>query len=264
MTKKLGCLIFLLFIAAVLPLQAETFKAGDNVDAHLFDQWLPCKVFNVEANWLVPGSGAPRAYTVTCTVNKTSGPHEFTVPVTDVRARAATSDDKKADAETTAALARQPHGDSLGAKYGTREPRSCGSRNAPTHGAPSAALASLYVICELERGDGKNPLTLLTNLKVQVAPVSHPPNELVKVITAARIDPREPVWDIRGSYTIYQCFALNTLVAANDFARTHNCWVSDQPTATGYCYKDTFGDWHCGMIGSSDNWRTNSLPPAGY
>jgi hypothetical protein len=116
----------------------------------------------------------------------------------------------------------------------------------------------------LEQGDGSRPLFLVTKVQVQVAAVSHPPNLLVKEITAATMDPREPIWDIRGSFTLYRCDALASLIAQNDFARTHNCWVSEQPKATGYCYKDTFGDWHCGLTGTVINWQTNSLPPQGY
>lgn len=262
--RNAALLTFVLLIGAVSSLQSQTFKAGDLVEAHLFDQWLPCKVFKPEMNWLVPGAAGLRGYTVTCTINAESGPQESFVAVADIRARAATAQDKSVSAETAAALARQPKGNTLGAKYGTRDPRTCASRTAPAHGAPSAEQARQYVICELEQGDGKRPLSLVTNVKVQVASVSHPPNQLIKEITAARIDPREPVWDIRGSFTSYRCFALSTLGAQNDFARTHNCWVIDQPAATGYCYKDTFGDWHCGLIGSVVDWRTNVLPPAGY
>lgn len=264
MIKNVTFLTLVLFTAVVPAAQGQTFKAGDLVEAHLFDQWLPCTVFKPEANWLVPGSTALRGYTVTCVINATSGPQESFVAVTDVRARTASVEDKKASAETAAALARQPKGNSIGAKYGTREPRPCGDRTQPAHGAPSAEQATKYVTCELEQGDGRRPLLLVTNLKVQVASVSHPPNLLIKELTAATMDPREPVWDIRGSFTSYRCDALDSLIAQNDFARTHNCWVSEQPTATGYCYKDTFGDWHCGLLGSLINWRTNVLPPQGY
>ena len=262
--KKNAALLTLLLLAGVQLLQAEVFKPGDLVEAHLFDQWLPCKVFKVEENWLVPGAAGIRGYTVTCVINPESGPVENLVAVADVRARQANADDKRVAAETAAALARQPKGNTVGAKYGTREPRACGSRTAPAHGAPSAEQARQYVICELERGDGERPLLLVTNVKVQVASVSHPPNMITREITAARIDPREPIWDIRGSFTSYQCTALASLIAQNDFARTHNCWVAEQPSATGYCYKDTFADWHCGMIGGAAKWKTNVLPPQGY
>jgi hypothetical protein len=212
----------------------------------------------------VTGAGGVRGYTVTCVINGSSGPVENLVAVTDVRAPVATAEDKRVAAETTGALARQPKRDSVGAKYGTREPRACGSRTAPPHGAPSAEQAKHYVTCELEQGDGIHPLLLVTNVKVQVAAVPHPPNQVVQAITAARIDPREPVWDLRGSFTSYRCTPLASLMAANDFARTHNCSVIDQPAATGYCYKDTFGDWHCGLLGTVTTWRTNVLPPAGF
>jgi hypothetical protein len=249
---------------------AQTFKAGDSVEIQVYSQWLPGKV-KEPVYYAVGPCGAPSptcsrvgAYIVTCTVIATNGPEEVTVALTDIRARAATADDKKTDAETTAALARQPKGNSIGAKYGTREPRSCADRTAPAHGAPSAAQATQYFICELEQGNGKDPLSLVTNAKVQVATVSHPPNLMTKELTAGNIDPREPIWDIRGSFTSYRCFALSSLIASNDFARTHNCWVSEQPTATGYCWKDTFGDWRCGMLGTNINWKTNVLPPAGF
>lgn len=261
MTKSLAFLTIVWLTGAVQSVGAQTFKAGDLVEAYLFDQWLPCKVVRP----VVYGAAGIRAYTVTCTINPTSGPQESDVALTGIRARAATAEDRSVAAETAAALARQPKGTTVGAKYGTRDPRTCGDRTAPAHGAPSAEQARQYVICELEQGDGSRPLSLVTNLQVQVAAVSHPPNQLVKEIGAATMDPREPIWDIRGSFTIYRCYALASLVAQNDFARTHNCWVSEQPKATGYCYKDTFGDWHCGMLGgAANNWRTNVLPPEGY
>ena len=260
MTRNVVLLTFVFFAGLVQSLQAQTFKAGDYVDARLFGQWLPCTVLKP----VVYGAAGVRAYTVTCVVNATSGPQESDVALVDIRARAATAEDKSVAAETGAALARQPKGNSVGAKYGTREPRTCADRTAPAHGAPSAAQATQYVICELEQGNGTGPLSLVTNVKVQVASVSHPPNQTIKEITAARIDPREPVWDIRGSFTSYRCSLLGSLIGQSDFARTHNCWVSDQPSATGYCYKDTFGDWHCGLLGGVINWRTNVLPPEGY
>jgi len=254
---------------AAQTVQTQIFKAGDLVQVQLYNQWLSGTV--KEPVYYAAGPcGAPSptcsrvgAYIVTCTVIPANGPEEVTVALTDIRARAATAEDKKAADETAAALARQPKGNSIGAKYGTRDPRTCADRTAPVHGAPSAAQATQYVICELEQGNGQNPLSLVTNVKVQVAPISHPPNEITKEITAGNIDPREPIWDIRGSFTSYRCFALSTLIASNDFARTHNCWVSDQPAATGYCWKNTFGDWRCGMLGGVINWRPNMLPPTG-
>jgi hypothetical protein len=256
---------------AAQPAQTQTFKVGDHVEIQSFSQWLPGTVKELVYYNIGP-CGAPSptcsrvgAYIVTCTVIATNGPEEVTVALTDIRARAATAADKSSEAETAAALARQPKGNSIGAKYGTREPRTCGDRTAPAQGAPSAAQATQYVICELEQGNGRDPLLLATNVKIlQVASVSHPPNLLTKEITTGNIAVGEPIWDIRGSFTSYRCSALSTLIASNDFARTHNCWVSEQPAATGYCWKNTLGQWRCGMLGGVVNWKPNVLPPAGY
>ena len=278
MLKKLTLVTLLLTVAMTISLQAQTlfsgapaFKVGDYVEVQAFSQWIPGRI----AKLVLYGPGGqcepPSAtcknvggYIVTYIVNPTSGPQDSMAAVTDVRARAATAADTQVASETAAALARQPRGNTVGAKYGTRDPRTCGDRTAPAKGAPSAAQATQYVICELEQGDGSHPMNLVTNVKVQVASVSHPPNQLVREITAATIDPSQPIWDIRGSFTIYRCFALATLSAPNDFARTHNCWQIDQTTATGYCYKDTFADWHCGLLGTKTEWQPNVLPPAGY
>src|SRR5450755_4666492 len=120
MIKNTAFLTFVLFtgvFTGVVPsIQAQTFKAGDLVEARLFDQWLPCTVFKP----VVYGAAGVRAYTVTCVINKTSGPQESDVALTDIRARAASSEDTKVAAETAAALARQPKGNGVGAKYGTR------------------------------------------------------------------------------------------------------------------------------------------------
>jgi hypothetical protein len=278
MIKKLGLVTLLLCPRMAISLHAQNlfsgapaFKVGDSVEVQAFSQWIPGRIAKLvlygesgQCATLSPTCKTVGGYIVTYVVNPTSGPQEFMTAVTDVRARATTQADKLVTDETTAALARQPRGNSVGAKYGTRDPRTCGDRTAPARGAPSVAQATQYVICELEQGDGSHPLNLVTNVKVQVASVSHPPNQLVREITAATIDPSQPIWDIRGGFTIYRCFALATLTATNDFARTHNCWQIDQTTATGYCYKDTFGDWHCGLLGTKTEWQANVLPPAGY
>ena len=218
---------------AVQPKTSQTFKAGDYVDAQFGDHWIPCIL--KEPVWY-GGAGPCEArsatcttigsYIVTCTANA-SGPQEFPVRVMDVRARAGTAD-----------LARQPHGNTIGAKYGTRDPRTCASRTAPARGGPSAEQARQYVICELEQADGIYPISLVAIVRVQVGQVSHSPDQLNLAIPSD-FDPREQVWDIRGVVTSYSCTALGSLIASNDFARTHNCSVSDLTADTGICYKNS-------------------------
>jgi len=103
---------------------------------------------------------------------------------------------------------------------------------------------------------------LISHVKVQVAPASHPPNQIVMEIHAADIKPGEPVWDIRGSLTYYAC--RQAIDGANPFARTHNCTETPMNNATGYCYKNTFGDWHCAMSDiKAVTTSQNVLPPEG-
>jgi hypothetical protein len=260
---------FLLFAGTAHSVQAQPFKVGDYVDVQAFSQWIPGRVFKLvlygpggQCEPLGASCSTIGAYIVTYVVNPASGPTENMTALADVRARVPTAEDKRVEAETSAALARQPHGNTLGAKYGTRDPRTCSSRTAPIRGAPTADQAAQYVVCEMEQGDGGNPLSLVTNVKVQVASVSHAPTQLIN--TPSDIDPRQPVWDLRGSFTSYSCASLGSLLASNDFARTHNCNAGDAPNATGYCYKNTFGDWHCALFGAPANERTHVLPPAGY
>jgi len=253
LTTTRAVLFILLFGAGV---QAQTLKIGDYVDADrlMLGRWEPCKISQPLSNG---------QYGVSC------GPKQADLPVRSVRPRAATAEDKRIEAETAAALARQPHGQSVGAKYGTRDPKTCSNRTVPAKGAPSAEQARQYFICDQEH-EVTSSISLVTNVKAQVAPVSHAPNQIVKEIHAADIDPSQPVWDIRGSFTQYQCTQLTAIPGwptnVNDFARTHNCNATDQTTATGYCYKNTFGDWHCGMLDVAHviaNTRQYQLPPEG-
>jgi hypothetical protein len=249
-TKNTVVFTFVLFAATT---QAQTFKVGDYVDISFAGGWIPCTVSK-------PVSGN--------TVGVSCGANESRVQASAqyIRARAATAEDKSVEAETAAALARQPKGNSLGAQYGTREPVTCASRTAPARGAPSADQVRQYFICDEERETSRFTLALITNVKVQVGAASHPPNP--QVTQASDIDLSQPVWDIRGSFTNYSCNKLTSLLGwptnVNDFARTHNCNVTDESAATGSCYKNTFGDWHCTMVDVAaliGKTRANVLPP---
>lgn len=245
MTRSAVLFTFLAISGIARAGDTQTFKVGDYVDA-LVGGWTQCTITKpLQAN----------AYGVSC------GAADYIVTPPRVRAREATAEDKTAEAETAKALLHQPPpGDSPGGMYGTREPTKCDNRTKPSHGGPSADLARQYVICESESVYGSS-LFLVTGVKVQVAAISHPAKSFVKEMKAADIDPREPVRDIRGTLTQYQCGKVSP--ALNPFARTHNCVVRDIPAATGYCYKNTFGDWHCAMIGAAAGTRQHVLPPDG-
>jgi len=142
-----------------------------------------------------------------------------------------------------------------GATYDTRDPRTCAERTAPARGAIPAALAMQYFVCESEREFG-NSLYLIENLQLQVGA---PRPFQMRTDAATDVDPSQPVYPIRGSFTLYQCKEPSKL--ANNKGK--NCSVYDKPKATGTCYKTSFGEWHCSMadLVSSSNVRHSVAPP---
>ena len=248
MTKNVVLLTAVLLTALVQSVQAQPFKVGDYVDSQFGGKWIPCTVSRP-----LQGNG----YGVSCGAND----YRVAASPQNIRARAATAEDKRVEAETAAALARQPRpGNSLGAKYGTREPKTCAIRTAPPKGAPSADQARQYFICDAEH-ELSSHLFLVANVKVQVAPASHPAS---RSILGGDLDPTQPIWDISGSFTQYQC--SQAAPSDNAYSRTHNCSLNDMPTATGYCYKSTSGEWHCEMSDMAHltaNTQPNQMPPAG-
>src|SRR4028118_2059005 len=56
---------------------------------------------------------------------------------------------------------------SIGERYGTREPRACTNTKAPAKGAITAALAKKYLECQMEGVSGEY-LSLVENVKVEV------------------------------------------------------------------------------------------------
>jgi hypothetical protein len=150
----------------------------------------------------------------------------------------------------------------VGAPYGARDPVTCQSRAA----APTAGTVKQYVRCGMEGIDGGGNLVLLTNLVVQMA---SPRAFLYQQDSAKdKIDVRAPVIDIRGGYKSYQCGKPVLAVSMGVITHTPGtCNSYDQPVAQGACYKDTFGDWNCYLVGNrpaSVSMVTGEKAPTGY
>ncbi len=161
---------------------------------------------------------------------------------------------------TAALQAQTPNG--VGARYGARDPSTCKSRTAP----PTAGNVRQYVHCGMEGVDAGGNLVLLTNVTVQMA---SPRAFLYQQDSGKdKIDVRAPVIDIRGGYKSYQCGKPVLSVAMGVVTTTPGtCNSYDQPVAQGACYKDTFGDWNCYLVGNrpaSISQVTGQKPPTGY
>lgn len=154
---------------------------------------------------------------------------------------------------STAALAQ-----SIGAKYGAREPRTCENTKAPARGAITAAVALKYLNCQMEYVAGGGDLYLVENVKVAVGGGT-PYAAIRGQRSLSEIDVKHPVYPIRGSLIRYQC--QNRITAAR--VPDANCNTYNEPKATGYCYKTTFGDWRCYMNDPAATVRHDVPPPKG-
>ena len=144
-------------------------------------------------------------------------------------------------------------------RFGARDPRTCDNTKAPARGAITAALALKYLNCQMEKVSGGH-LYLVENVKVEVGG-GIPYRAIMGHRSLSEIDVNHPVYPIRGSLLRYQCLDP---VSEHVGPPNTNCNTYNEPKATGYCYKTTFGDWRCYMSDTSnikENFRTNVAPP---
>ncbi len=169
---------------------------------------------------------------------------------TDNKVQDQTNENNRADNQTTDKTNR----------FGARDPRTCEDTKAPARGAITAALALKYLNCQME-GIWSNDLYLVENVKVEVGGgLSYA--AIRGQYSLDQIDVRVPVYPIRGSFLKYQCQDPETAYVGPP---NTNCVTYNNPKATGYCYKTTFGDWKCNMTDRSatekENVRTKVAPP---
>ena len=132
----------------------------------------------------------------------------------------------------------------IGARYNAHDPRPCPTVKGATI---SAAVAKQLFICgaegEQKSGASGDLLYLVSKAKVELG-ASRPFNPATDSVVD--IDVRKPVYPIRGTFVEYQCGVVGTIgnPAGN------NCLMANNTVARGECYNDTFGDWHCSMIGN--------------
>lgn len=155
--------------------------------------------------------------------------------------------------------------------YGTkRKPHICPSRVEPKKGAPSIKQAKMYFLCDQEsefgtpgQGDINSFIRLISDLTLQVAPKSRPSNYTDLAYNSKSgseslsINTEKPVYDIRGSFTSYTCFDIRGTI----YLPGKNCTARRYQNSTGICFQNTFGDWHCRMIGSFKKIGENLPPP---
>ena len=143
------------------------------------------------------------------------------------------------------------------ANYGARNPATCASRKEPARGAPSAAQALKYFICDNEYVQDwayRHELHLVSDAQVAVGAgrkfditQDHPPSN-------EGINNTELVYPIKGSFVSWTCGPVDAS------SQGKNCLKYIQQEATGTCYKTYPGDWHCRMSGRGDFVRGQPPP----
>lgn len=206
--------------------QLPDFKPGDAVDFYTFGKWVPC---TVEA----PLSAG--AYNVRCgsiDLRAKPDPRELRVHLAPPMGVQAAFGVESAPAPE--AIER-----SVGARYGTRDPRICNRR--PDHF--TAAEAKDVFICDAEH-EFNGRLYLVSDVSIDVAK-SRPFDPAIDAMKAG-IDQSQPVFDIRATYNNYQCSPIPASHFDNPNIRT--CSQFRATNAPGGCFKSTSGDWHCTLL----------------
>lgn len=215
---------------------------GDPVDVNRAGLWIPCAI----ASTLKDNS-----YTVHC------GSQDFQTPAepSQLRVHLVGSSPVRPEMQTKSIASLVPQGESAGARFGTRNPRTCDSHK----GVIDSLQARDIFICDAEHEFGGN-LYLVSDVSLLVStPRAFSPNE---DSSKAGIDPTQPVLDIRANYNNFQCSKLP--YSYLDYPGNHNCNEFKMSNAAGSCFKNTAGEWHCLMYdfhSAATATATNVRPP---
>lgn len=249
--------------ATTLPASAQTtYKVGERAEKLSAGDWVEVEVIEVKENdqYLVRfvKSGISGAlyygYELRPTKAKTQTGNQNNA---DNQVQNQTDENNRADNETPKPNSAQTAKTN---RFGAREPRTCADTKAPAKGAITAALALKYLNCQME-GIWSNDLYLVENVKVEGGG-GVPYAAIMGQYSLDQINVKYPVYPIRGSFLKYQCQDSETAYVGPP---NTNCITYNNPKATGYCYKTTFGDWKCNMADRSstekENVRTKVAPP---
>ena len=124
-------------------------------------------------------------------------------------------------------------------------------------GPPTARQAMDLFICDSEKYVG-GYVYLVSNVTVQIGK-SRPYSE-GSDSGASDIDVTAAVYPIQGRVTGYQCNRRDAMLGQDP---DRNCLQSNSDPARGVCYKNTFGEWHCMMMGAGVFTQGYQPPPTG-
>ena len=225
--RFLNCCLAVLSCLALGPFasaqQLPSFQPGDAVDFYSFSKWNPCVI----ASPL--NAGGYNLHCGSLELRAKADPHELRMHLTPPMGIPPAFGVESAPAPASMEM-------SVGARYGTRDPRTCNRR--PEHFTIQDAKA--VFTCDAEHEfDGKLYLVSDVSLEVAGPRVFDPTLDAKKV----NIDHAQLVVEIRATYNNFRCEPLPA--SHFDNPNNRNCSEFHAKTAPGACFKSTAGEWHC-------------------
>ncbi len=141
----------------------------------------------------------------------------------------------------------------IGKKYNSRDPRPCSEAGTKSK-APSVGEAVASVICNTEHEAGIEMLVLTEDVKVTQIGKGTPYNRNAGG-NFSDIDVDYLIYPIRGSFKLYHC------TFSSGKTPEKNCELTEQPNASGRCYKNGFGQWLCSMRDGTVRDSMKVFPP---
>ena len=135
-------------------------------------------------------------------------------------------------------------------QYQSRAPRTCSAVKSP----PSVAVATVLVQCTMET-DSLFGVGLIQDIKLEIGKSRPFVYQTDAGLTGIDLD--APVYPLQGSYTSYLCKTIT-----NQTPVGKNCVKSAVPEASGWCYRNSFGDWKCRMQGAPPKMEAAGSPTA--
>jgi hypothetical protein len=138
--------------------------------------------------------------------------------------------------------------------FGTRSPRVCNDIKVK----PTPEQAAELVQCHQEYKGARN-ITLLENVQIQMG--GPQPYNYRAHSQLTGVDTTSQVYPLRGSYVLYGCDAESVNPVIHSDNREKNCSYVNKSSATGYCWKTTFGNWDCSIVDIEHNDPVLNQPP---
>jgi hypothetical protein len=136
--------------------------------------------------------------------------------------------------------------------YQARNPRLCKPVSAPP--MPGQVRALIQCTMDQDRATG---LFLMQDVHAEISQPRAYNGDTDSSLP--EIDMNAPIFPLAGSLKVFWCSPIGVGYPAG-----RNCQLMPTPSAMGSCWRTTFGDWKCNLIGPAPDSRKNLPGPTDY